>query len=80
MRAQPINQVATYIASDLMLYKHTKHIEVDCHFIREVVMRGDVITSYDRSSLETYSLRLFSKKLFLSFYSMLGIEVFYDIA
>lgn len=32
-----------------MLHEHTKHIKVDCHFIWEVVMRGDMITSYVKS-------------------------------
>ena len=40
------NQAATYIASNPMFHAHTKHIGVDCHFIREVVLKGEVVTPY----------------------------------
>lgn len=30
------------LASNLVYHGCTKHIEVDCHFIREKVLRGDI--------------------------------------
>lgn len=38
-----VNQNSFYIASNHTFQKRTMHI-VDCHFIIEVVMRGDVST------------------------------------
>lgn len=38
------NQTALHIASNPIFYERTKHIEMDCHFIREKVMSGCIVT------------------------------------
>ena len=39
------NQTALHIASNLVFYERIKHIEVDCHFIREKIASRCVATS-----------------------------------
>ena len=44
------NQAAMHIAINPLYHYRTKRIEVDCHFIREVVMRCEVCTPYIKST------------------------------
>jgi len=40
------NQVVIYIANDPIFHEHTKHIEVDIHFIPIVVMQYKIVTLF----------------------------------
>ncbi|RVW39327.1 Retrovirus-related Pol polyprotein from transposon RE2 [Vitis vinifera] len=44
------NQAALHIASNPIFHERTKHIEVDCHFIREKIASGCVATSFVNSN------------------------------
>jgi len=35
------NQVSFHISSNPIFYERTKHLEIDCHFIRENIVSGD---------------------------------------
>ncbi|RVW24045.1 Retrovirus-related Pol polyprotein from transposon RE1 [Vitis vinifera] len=47
------NQAALHIASNPVFHERTKHIEVDCHFIREKIASGCVATKIFNPSSDT---------------------------
>ena len=67
------NQEAIFIAGNLAFHERTKQIEIDCHFIRDKVLKGVISTPHVSSSDQLANI--FTKSVIGVSYDCLGSKL-----
>ena len=71
------NMSALYMTVNPVMHARTKHVEMDYHFVREKVARGQLVTQFVRSKDQLVDIhtKALTKQVFAEFHHKLGATV-----